>query len=202
MAQYLYITSIMRRVRTFESIHKDVALQPPSAHSFAATTCTNCSGGVSGTGPGCSGWLPGTQFFGYWGALRAPSAAGPWTQTRLGSCDPTAADYVPGCAANGNDLNPTGVTDPATGAVSLVWRSIDWASKGRSFVARGSAPAWDGPYYYNTTDMFDLGSSSDRHIEDPFVYKSRDGSWHLLLHADADGSCGGAAGMHGWYVLC
>lgn len=93
----------------------DARLQPDGSivvyhiYNSSASTCTNCSGGVSGTGPGCVGWRPGTQFFGYWGALHAPSAAGPWTSTRLGSCDPASADYVPGCAANGNDLKWVGV---------------------------------------------------------------------------------------------
>jgi hypothetical protein len=91
-------------------------------YNSSATTCTNCSGGVSGTGPGCTGWLPGTRFYGFWGALVAPSLHGPWETVRLGSCDPEATDYVPACATNGNDLNPTGVTDASTGAVTLLWR--------------------------------------------------------------------------------
>ena len=152
---------------------------------------------MSGTGPGCVGWRSGTSFFGYWGALRAPSAAGPWSSTRLGSCEPSDADYVPGCQANGNDLNPTGITDPSSGAVSLIWRSIDWSSKGRSYVAAASATSWRGPYAYNSSSLFSPSAASI-HIEDPFLYRSTDGSWHVLLHADADGSCGGAAGMHGW----
>ena len=94
-------------------------------YNSSASTCTNCSGGVSGFGPGCSGWLAGTHFYGYWGALHAPSVAGPWTTVRLGSCDPAATDYVPGCQQNGNDLNPTGVLDSVSGEVTLLWRRYD-----------------------------------------------------------------------------
>jgi len=155
-------------------------------------TCANCSGGRTGSGVGCAGWTPGTRFFGDWGTLEAPSPEGPWTRTRRGSCAADGADAVPGCPANGNDLNPS-VAEAPDGSLLMVWRSIDFASLGVSYLCTATAPAWGGPWAYNTTNM--LPSSAGFHVEDPFLWRAN-GTWHVLAHADADGDQGGAAGIH------
>ena len=159
----------------------------------SAPLCTKCSGGVST--PGCNKWTPGTRFFGPWSAISAPSVLGPWTEVRLGSCEAGAPDEVPNCHSNGNDINPSVIVGEGS-AVTMMWRSIDFSSRGQSYVALATAPSWRGPFSYNTSSLFP--QLSGQHIEDPFAWRSRDGTYHALLHADFDGCCGGAAGVHAW----
>jgi len=177
----------------------DGSVVVPVIFADGVAPCANCSGGRTGSGAGCGaggGWVPGTRFFGDWGTLEAPTPVGPWTRTRRGSCAAGAADAVPGCPANGNDLNPS-VAEAPDGSLLMVWRSIDWASKGVSYLCTATAPSWAGPWAYNTSNLFPAAAGI--HVEDPFLWRdAASGTWHLLAHADAGGDQGGAAGVHGF----
>jgi len=176
-------------------VRADGRVVVPFIYEDGVPVCANCSAGRTGSGAGCAGWTPGTRFFGDWGTLSAATPHGPWARTRRGSCAAGAA-AVPGCAKNGNDINPSVVEAP-DGSLLMVWRSIDWNSTGESFLATATAPGWSGPWLYNRSNLFPAASSI--HIEDPFLWRNTaSGTWHLLAHADADGSQGGAAGMHGY----
>ena len=172
----------------------------PVIYADGVTPCANCSAGRTGSGAGCGGagggWIPGTRFFGAWGTLEAPSPAGPWVRTRRGSCAAGAPDAVPGCAANGNDLNPS-IVELADGSLVMVWRSINWTSRGESYLATATAPGWAGPWAYDTANIFP--GTEGVHVEDPFLWRdAASGTWHVLAHADVDGDQGGAAGVHGF----
>jgi hypothetical protein len=174
----------------------DGSVTIPLIYEAGLPPCANCSAGRTGSGPGCSGWTPGTKFFGDWGTLSAPSAAGPWALERRGSCAPSAPDAVPGCPASGNDLNPS-VAQAADGSLLMLWRSINFTTRGVSYLCTATAPRWGAPWAYNTTNLFPQAAGV--HMEDGFVWRdAASGTWHLLAHADADGSQGGAAGMHGY----
>lgn len=174
----------------------DGSVTIPFIFEAGIPACDNCSAGRTGSGPGCSGWKPGTQFFGDWGTLSGPSPLGPWTLTRRGTCDPSQPDAVPGCPTRGNDLNPS-VAEAADGSLLMVWRSINWSSTGRSYLATATASHWGGAWDYNTTNMFPDAASV--HIEDGYLWRdAATDTWHLLAHADADGSQHGAAGIHGY----
>jgi hypothetical protein len=103
---------------------------------------------------------------------------------------------VPGCPTRGNDLNPS-VAEAADGSLLMVWRSINWSSTGKSYLATATASHWGGAWDYNTTNMFPDAASV--HIEDGYLWRdAATDTWHLLAHADADGSQHGAAGIHGY----
>ena len=162
----------------------------------------NCSGGC--TGPEHP-WESGLSFYGPASVLRSASPLGPWEDRVIGACD-----AVPGCAknatyrGNGNDLNPAPVQlgqgqgqgqgqQAGPGEVLMLWRSIDYSSKGQSYYARATAPVWSGPYTWSTTNLFP--GFADCHIEDGHVYRTRRGV-HALFHSDCEGVSGGAAGGH------
>lgn len=174
----------------------DGSVTIPFIYEAGIPACSNCSAGRTGSGPGCSGWKPGTKFFGDWGTLTGPSPLGPWTLTRRGTCDPSQPGAVPGCPTRGNDLNPS-VAVAADGSLLMVWRSINFSSSGVSYLATATAKYWGDSWVYNTTNMFP--AAANVHIEDPFLWRDDDtDTWHLLAHADADGSQHGAAGIHGF----
>ena len=77
----------------------------------------------------------------------------------------------------------------------MLWRSIDWASKGQSYYAAASAPAWDGTYTFTTANLFP--DFAWCHIEDGFAWQSKRG-WHAIFHSDCEGTSGGAAGGHAY----
>ena len=167
----------------------------------ASDTCgftRNCSGGC--TGP-LHPWESGLTFYGPVSVLRSVSPLGPWEDHEIGTCD-----QVPGCAknatyrGNGNDINPapfeltgtgapTGGMDqtlsggPGRGEVLMLWRSIDYSSKGQSYYARATAPTWSGPYSWSTANLFP--GFEDCHIEDGHVYSTRRGL-HALFHSDCE----------------
>ena len=174
----------------------DGSITMPLIYEAGLPACANCSSGRTGSGAGCSGWKPGTQFFGSWGTLSAPSAAGPWALTRRGSCAASAPDAVPGCPANGNDLNPS-VARGADGSLLMLWRSINRSTAGVSYLCTATAARWGAPWAYNTTNLFP--QAAHVHFEDGFLWRdAASGTWHLLAHADLDGSQHGAAGAHGF----
>jgi hypothetical protein len=161
----------------------------------SAPTCgftRNCSGGC--TGPSHP-WLSGLTMYGPAAVLRADSPRGPWSSHVIGAC----AD-VPGCEANasykgnGNDMNPAPMTG-SDGSVRMLWRSIDYTSTGKSYYAAASAPAWDGAYAWNTTNLFP--DFAWCHIEDGFMWRNRRG-WHAVFHSDCEKTSGGAAGGHAY----
>ena len=51
----------------------------------------------------------------------------------------------------------------------MLWRSIDYPSKGQSYYAQASAPAIDGRYTWDTRNIFP--NFKDCHIEDGFLYR-------------------------------
>jgi len=55
------------------------------------------------------------------------------------------------------------------GSVKMLWRSIDYPSKGQSYYAQASAPAIDGRYTWDTRNIFP--NFKDCHIEDGFLYR-------------------------------
>ena len=154
---------------------------------------------VEGCSGGCSSerkWSDGLGLRVPVTILAANSSRGPWRERIIGSCD-----EVPGCFAHGNDVNPApawasrvGVSD---GSIKMLWRSINKDRGGESYIAAAHAPRWDGPYTWDTRDLFpDHGSL---HMEDPFLWKGSRG-WHALIHADVERTQGGAAGVHAWSV--
>ena len=174
----------------------DGSITMPLIYQRGLPVCANCSAGRTGSGPGCQGWTPGTKFFGDWGTLTAPSPLGPWALTQRGSCPASAPDAVPGCPASGNDLNPS-VAQAADGSLLMVWRSINRGTAGVSYLCTATAPGWGAPWAYSTSNIFPQAAGI--HIEDPFLWRdTATGTWHLLAHADADGSQHGAAGIHGF----
>lgn len=174
----------------------DGAITIPLIYEPGLPACTNCSNGRTGSGVGCSGWTPGTKFFGDWGTLTSPSPLGPWELTRQGSCNPPTPDAVPGCPSSGNDLNPS-IAQAPDGSLLMVWRSINRTTPGVSYLATARAAHWGAPWVYNTSSLFPQAAGI--HLEDPFLWlDDASGTWHVLIHADADGSQHGAAGMHGF----
>lgn len=163
----------------------------------AAHTCqfvSNCTAGC--TGPEHP-FMSGLDFYGPSMLYRSRSIDGPWSATDIGPCD-----KVPGCEktphypGNGNDMNPTAVV-LADGSVKMLWRSICYPCKGQSYYALAHAPSIDGPYTWETDNIFPR--FKDCHIEDGFLYRNRRG-WHALFHSDCEGTSGGAAGGHGFSV--
>jgi hypothetical protein len=85
------------------------------------------------------------------------------------------------------------------GKVKLMWRG---SGKGwpTSVMLMASAPAWQGPYSFETQNLFP--DSTKTHIEDAhmWIQQSANGieSWHAVFHSDVENACGGAGGGHAW----
>ena len=54
--------------------------------------------------------------------------------------------------------------------VTLLWRSINRSSTGQSYIARAHAPAWDGKYTWDRTNLFP--EHSHIHMEDAFLWRN------------------------------
>ena len=156
---------------------------------------TNCTSGCTRGG---HHWQPGTTFYGPTAVLHAPSADGPWASLAIGNCS-----NLPNCSQCG-DTNPAPVLNPATGAVRLMWRG---SGKGwpTSVMLAGSAPRWQGPYAFETNNLFPNHTST--HIEDAHMWLqqlpgngggSSNVTWHAIFHSDVEEACGGAGGGHAW----
>jgi hypothetical protein len=164
----------------------------------SASTCrwaTNCSDGCTGND---HPWLSGLSFFGPASVLRSSSPDGPWVDTVIGACD-----AVPGCEphgtspGNGNDQNPAPYIN-ADGSVTMLWRSINYTKgSGQSYYALASASSWDGPFNWETANIFP--DFSFCHIEDGHLYRNKRG-WHAIFHSDCHklSTAKGAAGGHAW----
>lgn len=174
--------------------HEPAAVRTPDG----AVLVYHIGGGDGSTGPdfarncskGSTGrdhvWTPGLTFYGPTAVLRSTSFSGPWTVAQLGNCS-----NLPGCSQCG-DTNPAPVV-LRDGTVRMMWRG---SGKGQpnSVMFMAEAPAWDGPFKWNTTNLFPQFTNT--HIEDAHMWISASGTWHALVHSDVEGSQKGAAGGH------
>ena len=168
---------------------------------------TNCSAGC--TGPGHH-WQPGTTFYGPTSILHGPTEDGPWASLDIGNCSD-----LPGCTQCG-DTNPAPVISDRDGSVRLMWRGSGkgWTT---SVMLAASAPRWQGPYAFETTNLFP--NFTHTHIEDAHMWlqelpgtgdeygnssssssssSSSNVTWHAIFHSDVENACGGAGGGHAW----